>query len=159
LCQVKHYTRCCTITRFQKGAGPLKQQSSSRHLDLALKIRKLTDRLIAIVDEGHPSPGLENELKEILAWLDNAGQAVTVRALRDRGSFGRYENSRILSEVVKEADRGTLKEKLNTVIAAPTEQQMKQSALEAIKYFDRIERRALFRHSHPPMARRFSVSK
>ena len=135
----------------------LQSQQNSRYLALALKIRKLTDSLITLVEKESENPLLQGSLKEVLASLENVGESTSVKSLRDRGEFGRYENVVTINEVVKAEDRRVLVQKLHEVLGATTKRQRNESALDAIQFFDALERRALYHYSHPPVIRRASA--
>jgi hypothetical protein len=76
-------------------------ESRGKYLIFALRIRKLTDALIALVEEGRAMADLNESLKEVLASLEDAGKPTSVQSLRQRGSFGHYENVITIDEVVK----------------------------------------------------------
>jgi hypothetical protein len=134
-------------------------ESRGRYLIFALRIRKLTDALIALVEEGRIAPDLDERLKEVLASLENAGQPTSVQSLRQRGSFGHYENVVTIDEVVKAQDKAALIQKLQTVIRSNTEEDRQNSALEAIGFFDALESRALYHYTHPSPTQRLVASK
>jgi hypothetical protein len=139
--------------------GHMGTESRGRYLLFALRIRKLTDALIALVEEGRATPDLDEPLKEVLASLEDAGQPTSVQSLRQRGSFGHYENVVTIDEVVKAQDKAALIQKLSTVIKSNTEEERKSSALEAIGFFDALESRALYHYNHPSPTQRFVASK
>ena len=67
--------------------------TNSRYLTLALDIRKLSDSLIKLAEEGDAeSPVVRTSIQNLLVSLLNAGEKTSVKALRERGAFGRYEN-------------------------------------------------------------------
>jgi len=126
----------------------------ARYLIFALSIRKLTDALIEFVEDGRRAPNLDSQLKEVLASVEVIpGKATSVKALRERGSFGTYEGVLTIDDM-QSTDRKTLANKLHSVIAAKTLQEQKRNALQAIEFFDVLESRALYRYNHPaPRAR------
>jgi hypothetical protein len=128
-------------------------QTSSEYLTLALDVRKVTDSLIELVEQGTPSDQLDTSIRQVMYSLQGTGQA-TVKSLRERGPFGRYVGVRAISEVFTEADRKTLVGKLRMVIQPPSIEQQKDSALAAIPFFDALERRALYHHNHAQAAQR-----
>lgn len=132
----------------------MKTDPRSRHLAFALKIRKLTDALIELVEDGARSPGLDTSLREVLATLETGGGPTSVRLLKKRGPFAHYENVVTLREVVRPEERNVLINKLNSVIEANSAEETENSALEAIKFFDALESRALYHHNHPPAVKR-----
>jgi hypothetical protein len=138
--------------------GALQTQQNPRYLAFALKIRKLTDSLITLVEEERKSPLLEASLKEVLASLENVGESTSVKSLRDRGEFGRYENVVTINEVVQADDRRVLVQKLHDALGANTKQKRDEGALDAIQFFDALERRALYHYNYPPVIRRASAS-
>ena len=115
----------------------------------ALRIRKLTDSLIALVEEGQYPPDLNKGLRAVLASLAGSGERTKVRSLRNRGSFGHYENALTISEVVKAQDKAALILKLKTVMSSKTRAERRASALQAIDFFDALEGRALYHYNHP----------
>ncbi len=137
---------------------PLTTASRARYLLFALTVRKLTDALIELVEEGKHSADLDKRLNEVLASLEGAGQRTSVKSIRDRGPFGRYENVVTIDEVVKVEDRAALMRMLKAVIAAHTENERRSSALKAIDFFDALENRALYRYNHPSPSRKFVAS-
>jgi len=128
-------------------------ESSSRYLTFALTVRKLTDALIVFVEEGTMPRGLEASLRKVLSSLENAGERTSVKALRKRGTFGHYENVVTINEVVRGSDKSDIVEKLNRVINARSQRQKRASAIEAVHFFDALERRALYHYSHPAVNR------
>jgi hypothetical protein len=118
-------------------------------LVFALRIRKLTDSLIALVEEGQYPPDLNKGLRAVLASLAGSGERTKVRSLRNRGSFGHYENALTISEVVKAQDKAALILKLKTVMSSKTRAERRASALQAIDFFDALEGRALYHYNHP----------
>jgi hypothetical protein len=134
-------------------------ESRARYLIFALRIRKLTDALIALVEEGKATPDLDKPLKEVLASLEGAGQRTSVQSLRQRGSFGHYENVVTIDEVVKAQDKAALIDKLNIVINSDTEAERRSSALDAIGFFDALESRALYHYNHPSPTQRLVASR
>ena len=137
----------------------MRSESSSRYLTFALKIRKLTDALIIVVEKGEAPPGLADSLKQALGSLQDAGQRTSVKALRSRGAFGHYENVVTMNEVARVSNKDDIISNLNRVINARTKQQKQNSALDAIHFFDALERRALYHHSHPALSRESFVQK
>ena len=128
--------------------------SRARYLIFALSIRKLTDALIEFVEEGRRAPSLNSQLKEVLASVEvTPGKVSSVKALRQRGSFGSYEGVLTIDDM-QSTDRETLASKLHSVITARTLQEQRKNALQAIEFFDMLESRALYRYNHPaPRAR------
>ena len=121
-------------------------QASSEYLALALDVRKVTDSLISVVEGGDVSPELNASLQQVMTSLQGTGQT-SVKSLRERGPFGKYAGVKTISEEFNEQDRKHLIVKLEMVIQPQPLAQRAESALEAIEFFDRLERRALYRHS------------
>ena len=134
-------------------------ESRARYLIFALTIRKLTDALIELVEEGKRAPDLNKELKEVLASIESTVKRPSVKTVRDRGTFGHFEGAATIDEVVRGGDRAALIQKLNSVIEAKTIQEQRKSALKAIDFFDALESRALYRYNHPPKFRPAPISK
>lgn len=134
-------------------------ESRAKYLIFALTIRKLTDALIELVEEGKHAPELDKRLKEVLASLESTGQRTSVKALRDRGSFGSYESVVTIDEVLKGVNKNELIQKLTSVIDAKNEQARRKNALEAIEFFDALESRALYRYNHPSPVQRFVAAR
>jgi hypothetical protein len=132
-------------------------ESRSRYLVFALRIRKLTDSLIALVEEGRYPPDLNNGLNAVMASIEGSGERTNVRSLRDRGSFGNYENAVTISEVMKARDKAELLQKLRLVMNSRTSAERREGALQAIEFFDALEGRALYHYNHP--APRLAVHK
>jgi hypothetical protein len=128
-------------------------QSNSEYLSLALDVRKLTDSLIRLIENGAPSNDLNDSITQVVISLQGAGKT-TVKSLRERGPFGRYVSVRAISEVFTDEDRKTLVGKLRMVIQPPSLEQQKDSALAAIPFFDQLERRALYHHNRAQAAQR-----
>jgi hypothetical protein len=121
----------------------------AKYLIFALTIRKLTDALINLVEEGKRAPNLDAQLKEVLASVKGTGKPTSVKALRNRGSFGSYEGVVTLDEVMKSSDQQALVDMLNSVITTKSAQEQKKRALKVIEFFDALESRALYRYNHP----------
>jgi len=122
-------------------------------LALALDIRKLSDALIGLAeDDDVVSPHVHDAINKVLSSLEGTGQQTSVKALRDRGSFGRYENVVTVKEAITAAQRNELIQKLRAILTAQAPELRRESALEAISFFDSLERRALYRYNHPARA-------
>jgi len=121
-------------------------QTNSEYLALALDVRKVTDSLINVVEGGTVSPELSTRLQQVMTSLQSTGQT-SVKSLRERGPFGKYAGVKAISEEFNERDRKQLIVKLGMVVQPQPPAKRMESALEAIKFFDRLERRALYRHS------------
>ena len=128
--------------------------SRARYLLFALAVRKLTDALIAFVEEGQISPGLKPQITEVLASIEGTGKSTSVQALRQRGSFGSYEGTVTMADLTS-FEKKDLIRKLNAVLTAKSEKEKKNGALQAIKVFDTIESKALHRYNHAAPRGRF----
>jgi hypothetical protein len=124
-------------------------RTNSRYLSLALDIRKLSDALISLAEDGVESPQMFEAIGRLLASLEGIGQQTSVRALRDRGSFGRYESVVTVNEAINPAQRAELIEKLRSILTPEPEDVRRENALEAVSFFDSLERRALYKYNHP----------
>lgn len=131
-------------------------RSGSRYLALALDVRKLTDSLIRLVEDGTQSEQLKSSIKEVVDALEGAGRKTTVKALRERGTFGNYPSVHAMSEVITEANREILIEKLQGVINPQDNMTQREMALQAIPFFDALERRALY-HSANQRERKTAI--
>jgi hypothetical protein len=131
----------------------MSMQTSSEYLALALDVRKVTDSLIQLVEEGTVNPQLNALLQQVMTSLEGTGQT-SVKSLRERGAFGKYAGVKAISEEFNEGDRKQLIVKLRMVVQPQPSAQRTKSALAAIEFFDRLERRALFRHSSLRAAKR-----
>ena len=120
-------------------------------------MRKLTDGLITLVERGETPPGLAVNLKKVLASLENAGEVTSVKMLRKRGTFGSYENVVTINEVVRLSNKQDVVDKLTRVINARSKRTRQESAIDAIQFFDALERRALYHYNHPPLSRDASL--
>jgi hypothetical protein len=127
--------------------------SNSRYLTLALDIRKLSNALIRLVEDDQDNAEIRKSIGHLLDSIENAGQKTTVKALRERGTFGQYENVITVNEVIKDDRRVDLIAKLQGVLVFNSPEQRKENALEAIAFFDVIERRALYHYNHPKTVR------
>lgn len=128
-------------------------QSNSEYLTLALDVRRLTDSLIQLVERGTKSKELDSSILQVVASLMGVGEKVSVKGLRERGAFGRYASSRAMNEVVVGQNRGELIARLRAVIEPQTTEQRTESALQAIAFFDALERRALYHYSRAQAVR------
>ena len=133
-------------------------QASSEYLALALDVRKVTDSLIRVVEGGAVSQQLNDSLRQVVTSLQGTGQT-SVKSLRERGPFGRYAGVKAIREEFDDRDREQLIVKLNTVIQPQPSGRRTESALAAIEFFDRLERRALYRHSRARTAKRPILSR
>ena len=133
--------------------------TNSRYLTLALDIRKLSDSLIKLAEEGDAeSPVVRTSIQNLLVSLLNAGEKTSVKALRERGTFGRYENVVTVNEVVKPPKRAELIVKLKAVLDPASKDELKESALQAVEFFDTLEQRALYHYRHPKLTARVSIT-
>jgi hypothetical protein len=132
-------------------------QTSSEYLTLALDVRKLTDSLVRLVEEGTPSDDrdLKADIRKVVNSLQGSGKTSVVKSLRERGPFGRYVGVKAISEVFGAEKRKELAEQLSMVINPRSSEEQRKSALAAIPYFDALERRALYHHSRAQAARRY----
>jgi len=133
-------------------------QTSSEYLALALDVRKVTHLLIRVVEGGPVSPELNTSIQQVMTSLQGTEQT-SVKSLRARGPFGKYEGVKAISEEFDDQDRRQLVATLNTVVQPQPTAQKTESALAAIAYFDRLERRALYRHNRARGARRPILSR
>ena len=133
-------------------------QASSEYLALALDVRKVTNSLIRVVEGGTVSPELNTALQQVLTSPEGTGQT-SVKSLRARGPFGKYAGVKAFSEEFNEQDCMQLKVKLEMVKQLQPSTQQTESALAAIEFFDRLERRALYRHSRARTAKRPLLSR
>lgn len=123
-------------------------RSGPKYLALALDVRKLTDSLIRLVEEGKESPELYASIKALIASIQGAGQKTSVKALRERGMFGHYPSVLAISEVVTQDNQRDVLQHLLGVLNANDVELRKENALEAIAFFDTLERRALYHSAH-----------
>jgi hypothetical protein len=130
-------------------------QPNSEYLALALDVRKLTDSLVRLVEEGNPSENLRDSIQKVVSSLQGSGKTSVVKSLRERGPFGRYAGVRAISEVFGVEKRNELAVTLRMVIESPSAEEQRESALAAIPYFDALERRALYHHSRAQAAKRY----
>lgn len=128
-------------------------QTQTSYLKFALGIRKLTDSLIRIVETGTKPPDFERSVRAVLETL-GSDDNTSIKSLRDRGEFGRYDNIQTINEVFNAEDKKLLAADLVRVIRAENADQRTSSALDAIKRFDRLERRALYRFNHSSSPKR-----
>jgi hypothetical protein len=137
-------------------------QTSSEYLTLALDVRKVTDSLIRLVEQGTPSDDLNSSITQVVKSLQSTGKT-TVKSLRERGPFGRYVSVRAISEVFPDEKRkkfvGTLQQLQQMLFDPHSPEQRTESALSAIPYFDEWERRALYHHSRALMAKRYAPAR
>jgi hypothetical protein len=129
-------------------------RTSSRYLSFALDVRKLTDSLIALVEDGKPVQQLESSIREMVASLDTTGGKTSVRNLKERGSFARYEDVVVMNEVFQAPAKAELMSQLEEVLTTQSPSQREASALRAIESFDALERRALYHYNHPSSSAR-----
>jgi hypothetical protein len=123
-------------------------RSGPKYLALALDVRKLTDSLIRLVEEGTESDDLYESIREVIASIEGAGQKTSVKALRARGMFGHYPSVLAISEVITAENREQVVRHLLGVLNTANLEERKENALEAIAFFDSLERRALYRSAH-----------
>lgn len=123
-------------------------RSGPKYLALALDVRKLTDSLIRLVEEGTESDDLYESIREVIASIEGAGQKTSVKALRERGMFGRYPSVLAISDVITPQNRDDVVKHLLGVLKTDDVDERKENALEAITFFDTLERRALYRSAH-----------
>ncbi len=133
-------------------------QSNSEYLTLALDVRKLTDSLIQLVEDGTPSEQLNASIQKVVTSLQGAGGKTPVKSLRERGTFGRYAGVRAISEVLG-SDREKLIAKLQAVIQPRPSEHRTESALAAIEFFDALERKALYHYNRAQLTKRSALSR
>jgi hypothetical protein len=127
-------------------------RTNARYLALALDIRRLSDSLILLAEENVSTPQMLEAIGRVISSLEGIGQQTSVKALRDRGIFGQYENVVTVNEAIKPAQREELIQKLRAILTPEPEAARRENALEAIEFFDSLERRALYRYNHPERA-------
>lgn len=134
-------------------------QTNSEYLTLALDVRKVTDFLIQLVEQGTPNDQLDSSIRQVMYSLQSTGQA-TVKSLRDRGPFGRYVGVRTMNEVFSDTQREAFAGILTRVIDPQSlPEQRTEGALAAIPFFDKLERRALYDDNQAKTARRYAPSR
>jgi hypothetical protein len=139
--------------------GRERMQTSSEYLTLALDVRRLTDSLVRLIEEGTPSDDLNASIRKVLNSLQGSGNTSVVKSLRERGPFGRYVGVKAISEVFGAEKRKELAAKLSTVIGPHSREEQKESALAAIPYFDALERRALYHHNRAQASKRYLTTR
>lgn len=127
-------------------------QTNSEYLTLALDVRMLTDSLVRLAEGENPGDDLNSHIRKVVISLEGGGKT-SVNSLRERGPFGRYAGVRAISEVFGAKERKELAEKLSMVISPHSLEERKASALDAIPYFDALERRALYHHNRAQAAK------
>jgi hypothetical protein len=127
-------------------------RSNSGYLTLALDIRKLSDALISLAEDGTRSPDMFEAMSRLIDSLEGVGQQTSVRSLRDRGSFGLHESAVTLKEAITPEHRIEFIAKLRAILAPEPDESKRETALEAVAFFDTLERRALYRYNHPVRA-------
>lgn len=133
--------------------------SGAKFLALALDVRKLTDSLIQLAEDGTVNTRLYPAIHEVLDSIRDVDQKTSVKALRDRGQFGRYPAVVTMSEVIRSADRQRVVQELCGVLNEQDPLQQKENALSAISFFDALERRALYHSARSHAKRRPSISR
>ena len=123
--------------------------TNSRYLTLALDIRKLSDALISLAEDGVESSTMFPAMRQLLSSLEGVGQQTSAKALRDRGSFGRYESVVTVNEAITPSQRIELIQKLHDILTPNAQETKRENALQAVAFFDSLERRALYRYNHP----------
>lgn len=123
-------------------------RSGPKYLALALDVRKLSDSLIRLVEEGTASQDLYNSIKEVIASIEGAGQKTSVNALRERGMFGHYPSVLAINEVITPQNRDEVVSHLQGVLNPGDVQLRRENTLAAIAFFDSLERRALYHSAH-----------
>lgn len=124
-------------------------RTNSRYLTLALDIRKLSDALISLAEDNVESPQMFEAIRRLLSSLEGIGQHTSVKALRERGSFGRYENVITVNEAINSDQRAELIRKLRALLTPQANELRREYALDAISLCDSLERRALYKYNHP----------
>ena len=135
------------IREEKNGGRNIPVRSGLRYLALALDVRKLTDSLIQLVEEGTQSAELNASIKKVVVSLEGAGRKTSIKALRERGTFGHYPSVHAINEVMTNENRDELILKLQGIINPQNAEQQREMALQAIPFFDALERRALY-HSN-----------
>jgi hypothetical protein len=127
-------------------------RTNSGYLTLALDIRKLSDSLILLAEEGVQTPQMLDAMGRLIDSLEGVGQQTSVKALRDRGSFGLHESAMTLKEAITPEHRRELVSKLKALLTPEALEMKRETALEAVEFFDSLERRALYRYNNPVRA-------
>jgi hypothetical protein len=147
------------IGKYKSDEGESPMRSGSKYLALALDVRKLTDSLIELVEGGTVSKDLYDSIREVVASIEGAGKKTPVKALRQRGKFGHYPSVLAMNEVVRPEKRQEVLERLQGVIDRRNRKRQRESALEAITFFDALERRALYHSSQNQGKRTAALSR
>ena len=149
-CQIILRVREIASTKSRKEVA---MQGSLEYLTLALDVRRLTDSLVRIVEGGTRPEDLNANIRKVVISLQGTGKT-SIKSLRERGRFGRYAGVRAIKEVFGQTERQEFAEKLEKLIKTRSVEQRRESALDAIPYFDALERRALYHHRRLQTARR-----
>ena len=131
-------------------------QTSSEYLTLALDVRRLTDSLVRIVEDGTQPVDLNASIQKVVFSLQGTGKT-SIKSLRERGRFGRYAGVRAINEVFGQKERQEFAGKLRMLIETRSADERRESALASIPYFDALERRALYHHRRQQTASRARV--
>jgi hypothetical protein len=127
-------------------------RTNSGYLTLALDIRKLSDALISLAEDGVESRPMFDAIGRLVSSLEGLGQQTSVKALRDRGNFGRHESVVTVNEAITAEQRQELIRKLKAILKSESKESKQENALDAVAFFDTLERRALYRYNHPVRA-------
>jgi len=122
-----------------------------QYLSLALDARKAIEALCRFLETGERSPKLERSIHDVTDYLEAVqGGGDLYTNLQADSSFEHFEQIQTLDEVKTALDDKDLVEKLEGVLNARSARVQRENAKYAIKFFSKLEGRALHHYNQPP---------
>ena len=122
-----------------------------QYLSLAMDARKAIEALCQFLETGERTPNLEKAIHDVANYLEAVeGGGDLYANLRADSSFEHFEQIQTLDEVKSALDDKRLVQRLEGVLEAPSTRTQRENAKYAIKFFSRLEGRALHHYNQPP---------
>jgi len=122
-----------------------------QYLSLALDARKAIEALCAFLETGERSVKLKRSIRDVTNYLQAVqGGGDLYANLSGRSSFEHFEQIQTLDEVKNAFQDKDLVAKLEGVLKPGSSRAQRENAKYAIKFFSRLEGRALHHYNQPP---------
>jgi hypothetical protein len=122
-----------------------------QYLSLALDARKAIEALCEFLETGERREGLERSIHDVTGYLAAVqGGGDLYANLHEDSSFEHFEQIQTLDEVETALGDKDLVARLEGVLTAKSARIRRENAKYAIKFFSKLEGRALHHYNQPP---------
>ena len=121
-----------------------------QYLSLALDARQAIEALCSFLETGNQSPKLKGSIQDVTSYLEAVnGGGDLYAGLTGPSSFEHFEQIQTLDEVKESFRDKDLVSRLEGVLNAKSDHLKRENAKFAIKFFSKLEGRALHHYNQP----------